>query len=762
MMVPLPPPPQLELLPAGYRLRAGMGESTVLPDLDFETYSEAGFAWDGLELKWARLPGAKTKGLGVVGAASYAEHPSTEVLSLYYDLKDGKGRRHWTPAMLPPFDLLEHVTSGRILEAWNSGFEYWIWNKVCVRRYGWPPLPITQLRCAMAKSRAHGLPGALAKAGEVLQLTHQKDADGDRLLKKFSMPRNPTIKDKRTRFDPAHDTDDGPRLYAYNERDIVTEAEASSRVPDLEGEELEYWLADQAINRRGVHMDRGSIESCIAIIDQAHEKYNHELYTLTGGAVARASELAKLQAWLRTRGQHYDSLDEEHLEEALKDTFMPPDAYRALEIRATIGSASVKKVYAMRNQLTTDSRLHDLFSYHAARTGRATGNGPQPTNLPNSGPAVLQCGCGRHHGKEMRYCPWCGCPVLPGKPTLEWNEHAVSDALEAINTKSLSAVEYYFGEAMPVISGSLRSLFTSAPGHDLICSDYSAIEAVVLSELAGEEWRKEVFNTHGKIYEMSASKITGTPFEEMMRYKKETGNHHPTRKTIGKVAELASGYGGWIGAWKAFGADAFMSEDEIKNAILAWRAASPSIVEFWGGQERRISYGRSLPEFYGVEGKFVAAIQNPGREFEYRGHKFVMRGDALYLRLLSGRYLTYHRPRLSPSTRGWGGLEISYEGWNTNPKNGAPGWIRMNTYGGKLTENIVQATARDVQRHGIVNLEKAGYPVVLHVYDENVSEVPENFGSIEEFERIMSTMPFWCTDWPIKATGGFRSKRYRK
>lgn len=355
---------------------------------------------------------------------------------------------------------------------------------------------------------------------------------------------------------------------------------------------------------------------------------------------------------------------------------------------------------------------------------------------------------------------------------VEWSPRAVEDALLVIAGQSLELAEQYFGDAMAAVSGCLRGLFVAAEGKDLICSDYNSIEAVVLAEISGEKWRQEVFRTHGKIYEMSAAKITGIPFEEFMRhagysdeqlatpdwYKQKpapAGSHHPSRKAIGKVAELASGYQGWLGSWKAFGADEFFTDDEIKVAILAWRAASPAIVEFWGGQERNWQ-----AELYGVEGMFVAAIINPGQTFEFRGHQFTMKGDAVYLKLLSGRYLTYHAPRLRPGARR--GLEISYEGNNTNPKNGPTGWIRMNTWGGRLTENIVQATARDIQRFGMINLERAGYPIVLHVYDEDIAEVPENFGSLEEFEKIMATMPEWAKDWPIKASGGWRGKRYRK
>lgn len=756
----IPPPPPLDSLPAGMKLHAGMGFSSVLADMDFETYSEAGFCWnDGLQ-KWEAPAGAKTKGLGVVGAAAYAEHASTEVLSFYYDLKDGAGRRFWRPGMLPPFDLFAYIAGGGLVEAWNVGFERWIWEKVCVPKYGWPPIPHRQYRCAMAKSRAYALPGALANAGAVLALTNQKDKDGDRLLKKFSVPRNPTAKDKRRRFLPTEDAEDGPKLYAYNERDIVTEAEASSRCPDLEGEELEFWLADQAINWRGVQIDIASVRNCIAVIDQAHARYNGELHALTGGAVARASEVQKLTGWLAQHGVYMDSLDEEAVGDALARPDLQPHARRALEIRQAVGSASVKKVYAMNLQATRAGRLHDLFSYHAARTGRATGNGPQPTNLPNSGPEVLRCGaCERHFGVKHAVCPWCYIPQPPGKEPVEWGAPAAADALLVLASKSLDLVEYYYHDAMPVISGCLRGLFIAGPDRDLICADYSAIEAVVLAEVAGCDWRVEVFKTHGKIYEMSASKITGIPFEEFTRHKKETGQHHPMRKKVGKVAELASGYQGWVGAWKAFGADAFFTEDEMKKAILAWREASPEIVEFWGGQQRR-GAGKTQLQMYGVEGMFVSAILAPGVTFNYRGFEFTYRGDVLYLRLLSGRYLTYHRPRLRPSDRG--GQAISYEGWNTNPKNGPVGWIRMDTWGGRLTENIVQAVARDILRHAIVNLERAGYGVVLHVYDEIVAEVPKDWGSVEEFEKIMSTMPAWCAAWPVKAAGGWRGERYRK
>jgi DNA polymerase len=752
-MIPLPPDLKENMI-----LPAGLGISTVLADFDFETYSPAGFVWDDQDNKFHPPVGAMKKGLPAVGAAVYTGHPDAEVLSCAYDLKDGDDKRLWVPGMPPPYDLYAHVVNGGLLEAWNCSFEYWVWVNICVPKYGWPILLQSQLRCAMAKSRAHALPGSLAAAGEVLNANYQKDKEGKRLLEKFSVPRNPTKNDSRLRIKPTDDPEDAKALYDYNIQDIRVEAEISNRVPDLTPEELEFWLCDQAINFRGVQMDRGAIQNCRAIVEQAHAKYNQELTSITNGQVKAASEIQRLRVWLMDQGVNVPTLDSEVVSELLSDPNLAHVCRRALEIRELIGSAAVKKLYSMTNQLTKKGRAHDLFIYHSARTGRAAGTGAQPQNLPNSGLEVSICineKCNKHFNKDLYSCPWCGCYSV--RKHVEWNPKAVQDAFETVATSNLECVEYFWGDAIGTISGCLRGLFISAPNHDLICSDYSAIEAVVLAALAGEKWRMDVFNTHGKIYEMSASKICGIPFDEFIKHKNDTGQHHPMRKKVGKVAELASGYQGWIGAWKQFGADEFFSDEEIKKAILAWRAASPKIVEMWGGQQRNWQ-----PEFYGLEGAAIQAVLNPGITFSYRNLSYLVKNDVLYCQLLSGRYLTYHKPRLEKSDRREGTLSLSYEGWNSNPKNGGMGWIRMFTYGGKLTENIVQATARDILAHAIINLEKSGYPVVLHIHDEIVSEVPENQGSIEEFEEIMAKLPKWAEGWPVKAKGGWRAKRYQK
>ena len=834
----LPPPPVPTDLAAGTQLVAGLGVATVLPDLDFETYSEAGFVWDEAARKWRALPNASQgkKGLFVVGAALYTAHPTCEVLCLAYDLKDGQGRRFWRPGLPLPFDLWAHILGGGLLEAHNKGFEQWMWEHVCVPRMGWPVVQPHQWRCSMAKARSWTLPGGLDKIGDVLALPVQKDAEGTRLLDKFSVPRNPTQTDPRRRVrtlwtmgqveeELAHyvaaldpllkpekrakmaeawrkvliaDHMDTLSLGRYNVTDIEAEAHVSATVPDMTPQELLYWQDDQAINRRGVAIDVPALQACIAIIEQALERYNTELRALTGGAVDKASKLKELSNWLRAQGvpvgHGKGSMDDDAIEALLANPAVQGVGRRALEIRAAVGSASVKKVFAMRNTLSAANRLHDLYVWHGARTGRPTGSGPQPTNLPKAGPPTVACkACGHHHRPDALACPWCSMPAPPGRPALEWSPAAAEDSLLVIATRSLATVEHYFADAMAAVAGVLRGLFVAAEGKDFLSSDFTAIEGVVVAALAGEQWRTQAYAEDAPMYLVSAERMFGVTVAEMKAYAKEHGHHHPLRQK-GKGGELGLGFGGWINALRQFGVDG--EDDELKDTVLKWRAASPAIEWLWGGQSRgkaggvagnalQPSYTGSIGPmnatlagtdrwdrsrfFYGLEGMAISAVLNPGTEFPVlrldgtpTGISYLQRGDVLYCRLLSGRAIPYHRPRLVQSAEEWRGLSLSFETNNTNPKNGAIGWIRMNTYGGRLCENVVQATARDIQMNAIHQLECSGYPIVLHTYDEVVAEVPLGFGSVEELERIMCTTPAWAAGWPIKAAGGWRAGRYRK
>jgi DNA polymerase len=420
-----------------------------------------------------------------------------------------------------------------------------------------------------------------------------------------------------------------------------------------------------------------------------------------------------------------------------------------------------------------DAGPRNRFMVSGRIVHNCTGDGPQPTNFPKAGPNVWRCRCGRHYGESRPACPWCGAgPEArvdhkgnPAAGSSEWSPEAMNDAIEVMRAGDLDLLELFFGEALLTIAGCLRGTFIAAPGHDLISSDWTAIEAVVLACLAGEQWRVDLFRQGGKIYEASGARVGGVPYEDLLEHKKRTGQHHPLRQ-VGKTCELALGYQGWVGAWRAFDPNGVQTDDELKKIILAWRDASPAIVEFWGGQTRKRGYD-TVEEYFGVEGAFIQAILNPGTVFDCRGLKFQMEGKAVYITLLSGRRLAYHDAQLHPSDKQGSRYSISYWGWNTNPKNGPRGWIQIRTWGGRLVENLVQAVANDLLRFASVNLERAGYAITLHVYDELVCEVPQGQGSVEELEAWMRYLPPWavCEDgqrWPVGAAGGWRADRYRK
>lgn len=583
----------------------------------------------------------------------------------------------------------------------------------------------------------------------------QKDKEGERLIRRLTVPHTPTKKEPVMRITPADSPDEFERFYQYNLTDVQAEASIGALIPGLEGEELEYWFCDFEMNARGVAVDREMIDHCAAIVDQVLAKYDAKLATVTGGAVEKCSQIERLKQWCATRGVLSASYDADSIAALLKIDTAPAEVREALVLRQAAGSASVKKVFAMREQMCADGRLRGLFLYHAARTGRITGAGPQPTNLPKEGPPSCKCAaCGKYHGLALTHCPWCGMPEPPDREPDDWTIEAAESVIELLPARSMELLEYYFGSAMDAIAGCLRALFVAGPGKEFISSDYNSIEAVVAAALANEEWRLEVFRTHGKIYEMGASKISGVPFQEFLDYRKRTGKHHPLRQGIGKVSELASGYQGWIGSWKAFGADKFMNDEEIKQGVLAWRAASPAIVHLWGA----------------LQDAAINAVQSPGTVYpamrldgQPSGIRYQMRGDALFCRLPSGRELTYHRPRLEmEERRGRMQWSLSYEGWNSNPLNGPTGWIRMRTWGGKLFENCCQAVARDFLRRAIILLEKHGYPVVAQVYDEVVCELPAGAGTLAELESLMNTTLEWAVGWPVRASGGWIGQRYRK
>jgi DNA polymerase len=661
-------------------------------NIDFETYSTAGY------INNKPITHSPPHGLAAVGVCAYAEHPSTEIICLAY------GDKLWKYGDPAPLEIFHALAKGEIFEAWNASFEYWIWHYVGHGKYGWPHLPLEQIVCSMARARAFSLPGRLGKAAEVLGTEHQKDAAGTRLINKYS------------KGEPRVFPEDN-EIYDYCLQDVKTERNVSEQLPHFE---TDLWRIHEKINIRGVQIDIESLDALIEIVNETFAEYKSKIPEITQGNVKSISQIAAIKEWMAAQGVSTKSLNAATVDHLLSGD-LPEPVRELLNIRKALALSSIKKLYAIKRRVSSDGRLRDMFIFHAAKTGRFGGSGPQPQNLPNKGPSVVKCACGRFYATGIASCPWCG--ELLSTPH-DWDIHVVNEVLHVARNGGRETLERMYGDILTSVSGCLRGLFCAAPGNELICSDFSAIEAVVLAELSGEKWRQEVFRTHGRIYEISAEKITGVPFDPNIT--------HPHRK-IGKLAELASGYCGAIGAWKAFGAEKHMTDAEILDAVAAWREASPYIVSFW----------------HQMEYCAKQAILYPGEKLSYNGITFQVRNSVLYCKLLSGREICYHKPRIIFG-------KIKYMGVNKST------WCELDTYGGRLTENVVQAVARDILANSIMNLENAGYSVVLHIHDEIVCDVSRGTLDIERFEKIMSELPDWCSDWPVRVSGGWIGQRYRK
>lgn len=546
------------------------------------------------------------------------------------------------------------------------------------------------------------------------------------------------------RWTPFTAGEDFALFYEYNKQDVRAELEASSRIPDLSSYEFPIWQFDLRCNMRGMQIATQDVENCIAVMEQCYAKYNGELKYITGGAVGEYTEVQATLNWLAAKhGIHLYNLDEDTVSEALKANY-PAEALRVIRIRQMLGFGSVKKLYAFRAHTCNDGRLRDQYVYHGTHTGLWNGRAVQPANLY----------------KGIFSKPW-----------------DVEAALQVISYRSMELVEQVYGEstkwkadALEVVASCLRSMIIAAPGHRLMSADFSSIQAVVTAALAGEEWRLEVFRTHGQMYYMQAAMLTGKTLQWYLDYKKEHKKHHEDRQNFGKIPVLSGDFGAWINGWKKFGADKLGDDDYIKKLILQLRDSIPNTVEFWGGQTRNKFKWNERAELYGLEGAAISAVLQPGTCFRYRQVAYQMFEDSLYCMGPSGTFMQYHAPRLERArkdySRPWE-LEMTYEGWNTNATKGKPGWMRMALYGGVQTQNIVSHEARNVQAEALLRLERHGYPVVMHTHDENVAEVPNDRGSLEEYMALMRELPTWAVDmkgqpWPIKVPDAWEQQRYGK
>jgi len=613
----------------------------------------------------------------------------------------------WTPFDSAPEKLLKHIDSGGTVIGHNiGGFELLIWNNVMALNYGWPELYPKQCEDTMVMAYAMSLPGSLDDASRAAGIDYQKDLKGHRVMLQLAQARGYSEAGEPIFHTPEDAPDKFQALYEYCKQDVRVERALYKRLLKLPASEHELWQLDFRINRRGVNVDLHSAKVAIEIVENEKSRLNNEMQMLTGGAVAVCTATGQLTDWLKRHQLEVPSVAKADVLELLSQD-IPDVCRRALLLRQEAAKTSTAKLQAMVRGAAIDGRMKGLFQYWGASTGRWAGRRVQLQNLP--------------------------------RPTLA--QEKIEKVFEVLTRDGIRADLTPFGQPMTVVSDCIRGFLKARRGYDFIAADFSSIEARVLAWLAGEERVLDIFRTHGKIYEHAAAGIYGVDINSI--------DKKDPRRQIGKVAVLALGYGGGVGAFQSL-AKAYniivpdAQADTIKHA---WRNTHQNIVKYW----------------YALEDAAISAVRNPGHKFSAgpkgRACEFKMAGSFLWCKLPSQRALCYPYPKLEMIETPWGDLKetLTYKGVDSYTKK----WERQKSYGGLLSENVTQAVARDLLAGAMQRLEIRGYPVVLHVHDEIVCEVKKDFGSVEEMEFIMTEVPPWALGLPIQAEG-WRGERFKK
>lgn len=629
------------------------------------------------------------------GVYRYAESSDFEVLLFGYAVDGGEVKViDIANGEKIPAEVIAALTDESVKKyAFNAQFE-----RVCLSRFlGYPKgeyLSPGSWYCTMVWSATLGLPLSLEKVGEVLGLKEQKLSVGKGLIRFFCKPCEPTnANGGRTRNRPYHARDKWETFKAYNKRDVESEMAIQRKIamfPVLDTEWENYHL-DQRINDMGIALDMDFVDHAISCDETSSRRAEERAKTLSG--IENPNSPAQLKAWLVEQGQSVESLSKAEVARLLKEA--TGNVEEILKLRQELAKSSVKKYIAMKSAVCADGRARGLIQFYGAnRTGRYSGRLIQVQNLP------------QNHLSDL------------------------DGARQAVKAEDISGIERKYGNVSNVLSELIRTAFVPKSGSRFIVADYSAIEARVIAWYAKEDWRIKVFEEGGDIYCASASQMFKVPVV------KNGVNGHLRQK--GKIAELALGYGGSVGALKAMGATAMgIPEEELKPLVNAWRNSNPHIVQLWWAVDRATQY--------------VVKSKQP---YECYGLRFSYEKGILFIRLPSGRRLAYIRPRMGVNN--FGSDCVTYEGLSGTKK-----WERIESYGPKFVENIVQATARDILAGAIKRLSQSGYRITMHVHDEVVLEVPNGRSSVEEVSRIMGETPEWAEGLCLRADG-YECEFYRK
>jgi DNA polymerase bacteriophage-type len=674
------------------------------------------------------------------GLHVYASDPSTDIWCAAYAF-DEEEVQVWLPGQPCPQKVIDHVEAEGEVWAHNAAFEIQITNEVATKNHGWPYIYPEQAVCTMAMAYAMGLPGSLEGCAAALGIPEQKDLEGGRLMIQISKPRDVSPDGKITWWD---DQKRLARVIEYCKQDVRVERMAAKRMLKLSPYETKVWLLDQKINNRGVHVDIKGIKKALDLVEFEKERLNAEMRRISDNQIATCTATQQIKNYLEMYGINAESIDKPSVVELLANEKIPKKVREVLDLRtdsAKAASSKFEPMLAGANEV--DHRVRGCFQYSGANTHRWTGRRIQLHNMK------------RPSFKHS---------------TIETIIEAVSNGMTAQDMAVL------YGPPMTILGDCTRAFLTAAPGKELVACDLNAIEARIVAWLAGQENVLDLFRQGEDVYIAQASDIFSKPQNFISKDSYE--------RQVGKTAILAFGYQGGVGSMqtmcKAYGlkmapaysalwqrSTSYQKETAEKNfksngskyeiskeefiasdlAKMFWREANDKIVEYWTA----------------VEDASRLAVENPGVAFRAgpnaRCVTFKKNGSFLWAKLPSNGVICYPYPEIKPTKTPWGTEKqlLTYMFEDVQSRK----WIRGSTYGGSIVENLTQSLARDVLADGMLELEKINYPVVLHIHDEAVSEVPEGTGSVDTMAAVMSKSPSWGLDLPLAASG-WRGKRYRK
>ncbi|MBP7899124.1 MAG: DNA polymerase [Candidatus Syntrophosphaera sp.] len=617
------------------------------------------------------------------GVYNYTESPNFEIILFAYafDSEEVKIVDLLAGEKIPT-EVISAIKSEKIIKtAFNAQFE-----RVCLSKHLGLKLLASSWQCTAVQSAMLGLPLSLDGVGMVLNLEEKKMKEGKELIRYFSIPAKPSKSNgERTRNLPIHAPEKWDKFKDYCKRDVEVEKAIREKLKKypISIREQELYILDQRINDRGIlvdlHLARNAIQCDTAYRDIAIS----ESKRISG--LENPNSVAQIKEWLSDQGHEVESLSKKAVQEMIQET--EGSVERFLELRTKLSKTSIKKYEAIKRSVCKDKRVRGLLQFYGAnRTGRWAGRLVQVQNLP------------QNHLKDLEL------------------------ARKLLREDRFEDLELLFDSVPNLLSELIRTAFIPKVGCSFIVADFSAIEARVIAWLAGETWRMNVFSSHGKIYEASASQMFKVPIEEVTK-----GSQ---LRQKGKISELALGYGGSVGALKSMGAlEMGLQEEELQPLVNTWRNANPNITRLW----------------WEIDRAAIQVVKEKGMQ-QVGKIKIQCKSGILFITLPSGRNLCYIKPRLEENKFGREG--ITYEGVAENKR-----WGRIETYGPKLVENIVQGIARDLLAEALINVDRAGYDIVMHVHDEIVVEAVGSEENLNEVCRLMAVAPSWAKGLPLRADG---------